>query len=460
MADINSYGIKFSEERYASKDDVKKHFNMSSVDQFWNLILDYRKGLTSTFELPSIDRVKYSLVFTKSISNRINDVERKLCKAYMEYINLSSRAKNIFEHKRYERIASSILASNNIAMSPTFVDSLIDKNISTIPSDYLVLANYLESLNYIKSYDGSKISLYDLNSIYSILESGTKSSLGKDDIIFRKLECEEPHYYNQGYVYKSALVDRIPDMMNSLIEFVNDENHYALVRAISCLFYVDYVMPYDYLRSEDSVLNFKLVLARNDFSLFSTYLNIENLYFAKNAKLDQVKELVQKTMDLTYFFDFILDYLKEDIATIFDDLATSKKDEMVFESKEEVKEEIKEDDNRLSEETIPQKKEEYVTLYGQVDVALPIFPQGLKEDDVERIVIDLMETYPTLKRTQAHFYAKHCTIGRTYTIQQFKNEEGTSYETARTSMDALAMLGFYEKTNLRNKFVYKPIPRR
>ena len=68
MADINSYGIKFSEERYASKDDVKKHFNMSSVDQFWNLILDYRKGLTSTFELPSIDRVKYSLVFTKSIS--------------------------------------------------------------------------------------------------------------------------------------------------------------------------------------------------------------------------------------------------------------------------------------------------------------------------------------------------------------------------------------------------------
>ena len=133
---------------------------------------------------------------------------------------------------------------------------------------------------------------------------------------------------------------------------------------------------------------------------------------------------------------------------------------MVFESKEEVKEEIKEDDNRLSEETIPQKKEEYVTLYGQVDVALPIFPQGLKEDDVERIVIDLMETYPTLKRTQAHFYAKHCTIGRTYTIQQFKNEEGTSYETARTSMDALAMLGLYEKTNLRNKFVYKPIPRR
>ena len=204
MADINSYGIKFSEERYASKDDVKKHFNMSSVDQFWNLILDYRKGLTSTFELPSIDRVKYSLVFTKSISNRINDVERKLCKAYMEYINLSSRAKNIFEHKRYERIAGSILASNNIAMSPTFVDSLIDKNISTIPSDYLVLANYLEALNYIKSYDGSKISLYDLNSIYSILESGTKSSLGKDDIIFRKLECEEPHYYNQGYVYKSA----------------------------------------------------------------------------------------------------------------------------------------------------------------------------------------------------------------------------------------------------------------
>ena len=43
---------------------------------------------------------------------------------------------------------------------------------------------------------------------------------------------------------------------------------------------------------------------------------------------------------------------------------------------------------------------------------------------------------------------------------QFKKEEDVAYETARTSMDFLADSGFYKKSQIRNKFVYTPIPRR
>jgi len=99
-------------------------------------------------------------------------------------------------------------------------------------------------------------------------------------------------------------------------------------------------------------------------------------------------------------------------------------------------------------------------IYGDSNVALPIFPAGLKDSDIDNIVTNLMETYPSIKKNQAHFYASHCTIGKSYTIQQFKKIEMTSYETARTSMDYLTSLGFYDKEKLRNKFIYKPIPRR
>ena len=32
----------------------------------------------------------------------------------------------------------------------------------------------------------------------------------------------------------------------------------------------------------------------------------------------------------------------------------------------------------------------------------------------------LLETDPMLRKTQAHFYARHCSVGKYYTIQQFK----------------------------------------
>ena len=108
----------------------------------------------------------------------------------------------------------------------------------------------------------------------------------------------------------------------------------------------------------------------------------------------------------------------------------------------------------------PQPSVGSVQIYGKVDVALPVFPSGFGAEDIEKVTTDLMETYPTLRKSQAHFYASHCTIGRSYTIQEFKKSEDTSYETARTSMDYLAQLGFYEKAKIRNKFVYRPIPRR
>ena len=64
---------------------------------------------------------------------------------------------------------------------------------------------------------------------------------------------------------------------------------------------------------------------------------------------------------------------------------------------------------------------------------------------------------PSLSRSQAFFYARHCTLGMSYTISQFKKEVGCAYETARTSMDNLVNLGYYRKEMLRNKFIYTPV---
>ncbi len=82
---------------------------------------------------------------------------------------------------------------------------------------------------------------------------------------------------------------------------------------------------------------------------------------------------------------------------------------------------------------------------------------SLSDKEVKETAKYLLETNPLLRKKQALFYASHCTIGRFYTIQDFKKAARCAYETARTSMDGLAELGFYEKKQIKNKFVYTPI---
>ena len=89
--------------------------------------------------------------------------------------------------------------------------------------------------------------------------------------------------------------------------------------------------------------------------------------------------------------------------------------------------------------------------------SLSLEPQRLSEREAKEYVLYLLETNPSLNKKQASFLASHCTMGRYYTIQNFKTYAKVAYETARTSMDKLASLGYYEKLQVKNKFVYTPV---
>lgn len=80
--------------------------------------------------------------------------------------------------------------------------------------------------------------------------------------------------------------------------------------------------------------------------------------------------------------------------------------------------------------------------------------KGLENDNFARALVEL---YPHIKYTQALFYARHRSVGRYYTIGQFKDFLDCAYETARTSMEFLTSIGLYNKEQLKNKFVYTPV---
>ena len=133
------------------------------------------------------------------------------------------------------------------------------------------------------------------------------------------------------------------------------------------------------------------------------------------------------------------------------------KEEKVVESKKEpVIEDVFKNIEPYEEEVIKSDSTQNIPQYNS-EIAIKNIPSGLKEEDAKRLEQHLLEMNPSLSRSQAFFYARHCTLGMSYTISQFKKEVGCAYETARTSMDNLVNLGYYRKEMLRNKFIYTPV---
>ena len=91
------------------------------------------------------------------------------------------------------------------------------------------------------------------------------------------------------------------------------------------------------------------------------------------------------------------------------------------------------------------------------ELAFSQIPEVLDEKAASRLEEHLLEMDPSLKKGEAYFYARHCTMHMNYTIAQYKKALGCAYETARTSMEHLVELHYYEKAAIKNKFVYTPI---
>lgn len=466
-------GIRWSEEKYATKDEVRDAYNMSMIDNIWKQIIDYRRLYTKTLDLHNIDRTPYMVVVTQTIQLKVASVERRLSRILVKTHDMKAYGKELFAKRRYAKTIEVLDSNYKTNISQEMVSHLLDEDLSTIPSQYSLIYNYIRTLKYYAS--GHYTDIID----YRLLESILKQIQGVyfDNLTlekeYREEEIETSHYYQNNYVYKAAPIERIADMIDELCNFVRESDLSPVIKAIVANYYLNYVKPFDYLNEEANALFAKICLGHFDFDEASMYLNFEKIVFDTDEKLNKISVECQKTLDLTYYVNYILDLLDEDLKDILDEIVLTERDEIKNEqidlsedeglnAKSMVEEEAKPSERSVAvmarpvEFVKPQEPSPYI---GESNVALPVFPAGLKEQDVEGIVTNLLEVYPYLKRTQAHFYARHCTIGKHYTISQFKKEENVAYETARTSMDFLAENGFYSKTKVRNKFVYSPVPR-
>ena len=231
----------------------------------------------------------------------------------------------------------------------------------------------------------------------------------------------------------------------------------------------------------------KYILSTNGLETLAYYLNLEDLFADHYMECLKIFTEVQKTDDLTYFVRYFI----KNVSSLMEKAQTTNnlvqaealKEDYYYDAYEEahieqveeisvVKEETKEVKEERVEEVVDKQteevnevKEETSTILEEKEpdisgLAISYLPPVLDEKALKRLEEDLLESDPELKRGQAKFYARHCTMGKRYTIQQFKKEINCAYETARTSMDGLVELGYYRQEMVKNKKVYTPIKRK
>jgi hypothetical protein len=464
------HGVRFSDEMYATKDEVKRALNISNIDSIWEKINVYRSYYMKQTPLRNVERVPFSVVLPPRLQTEVIKLEKKLSKLLIKYSRHGTNGTNLikeFDKKEYLYILRTLSRINEIKVGDDTLKAIVDETLPNVPVEYLVLSNYYKTLKYFKTRYAGQINTSLLISLYCKLINREFDPTDFSQY-FRKTELiEKSDHVFLGRHYEAAPVDRIYELVDSLCDFLNNSQFFGTINAIIAYFYIIYIKPFEDFNEEIAILLMKYVLAHYDNEDIATFLPLEELLQKEREKyLRSVNLESEMRLDLTYTINYVVEVLQELVAQVEDDvneidslLVYQEQRQDDFSSVNQVtrtevvnspsENTIKKEENFSSEETLPSYSVER-------KVALPVLPVGLDENDAEMVAQHLIELYPTMKRNQAEFYARHCTVGKYYTISQYKKEQNVAYETARTSMDNLVNLGFYKKENIRNKFVYTP----
>lgn len=496
---MDQLNARYTEERYLRKRELSKALGMSLVDDYWATILNYRSRFKmelpirdargQRFYITMCEGVKAKLKAFDSLAVRIGNLASSFNNDEEGRVELRKRS--------YLSMLSNVSLINRAGMNELSVKALINGTYQEKEPKHQSVIDYMRALD-------SLISKEDIPFERDALGIAYQEAMGEEELssFYRDIELDANAARN---IYVSNLsINALPsgmidDRMNDLETFLDDENLDASLKALVSMFYVDYVKPFASKNSESALLMAKILFA-NGTGKGCYYLPLEGWLIPTTDSMVTSRD-VQSTLDLTYYLidavAFLSKALKEmenlikDIkikpfeveakqlseeekreaedaglfnegeqSSIFDEVGTEEKPVVEIKPVIEerpiaqpirpvVKEEKKETVKRIS-------PEQYGAAMGGGELSIEVEKSSLSNKEVREYGKYLLQSDPLLNKNQAYFLARNCTIGRYYTIQDFKHFAKCAYETARTSMDKLADLGYYEKLQVKNKFVYTP----
>ena len=467
--------IRFTDEKYASKSEVMKELGTSLVDNIWANILAYRRSHYIKTTLKCIDSSDLLLYKGEGIDNLISSLEEKLSH-YISECEMFSDDDKLFEQFKLNSSANliSYLSSfhkqeKSEALSRGLVKGSLKPN-NEIDEFLLRYKNTLDNLSSFEINEDFILRLHD-------------GLVGRNEGYRRNDDNSLTNRVLIDRLYSSAKAAYIPMFVNQLINFINNSELPFVYKGLIACYYLNLIKPFNSYNEEVSLLLLKAILMNEGVGPLIKIVPLEKVFSLPSEQLSKMLNDSQRYSDVTYFLShaaraFVLgveeinDYLALYKGTVMRE-ETYQEDEVLQddllqaepeEEPEPIVEPVKEEP--VKEVAPAPKKEKKAKPVNQdlqptyTGIAINVITPELDEAEAKKLEKQLLELDPLLRKGEAKFYARHCVLGRNYTIQQFKKTNNCAYETARTGMDHLVELGYYRKGAIKNKFIYTPIPRR
>lgn len=447
--------FRFTEDLYASKTEVMKALNTSLVDNIWANILAYRKTYFKPLGLFTFSKSEYYLCACQYIISKNAQMEMKLLKVMRELSSVNPEDYSSLEYYCYLNLLKSVAKNEELDSSEVRMRSILRNEVKYLDEANSILPRYIDALNYLKRHYTNNIDIAFIQTLHRFL-------IGNDDSYLRvKNDEDRSNKVLIGRNYTSAPFNLIEPLMTDLCNFINNTVVEPIIRSYIVYFYTVMVKPFDRYSDEIALLLAKAVLARDSIGELAVLLPLENILVEAKENMTRLLTDAQKYNDVTYFVRYGLDFQEPLINNFIDYIVRFKtqyiKEEFFgVDEEESPKEEIKEQ----REEKVPPQVKEVEPVKDAGEMAINIVIPQIDEKEAQKLEQYLLESDPSLKKGEARFYARHCRLGMNYTIQQYKKFNHCVYETARTSMDHLAELGYYRKEQVKNKFIYSPVNRR
>lgn len=477
-------GERFSNERYLTMTQVSKTLGTTLIDDIWKEVLTYRSAFMSQLSLRTVERNRLRIVLTPKINDRITQLDRRLSRIQMRLNEFMVQDEQKLHIKTllYKDILKTVASTYDITFNEAIVAQLINGSASVLTPREMFLHDYFRGLELLQT---SKERVFDETLLADIGRLFNMPPLS--NYIYRTTEVKSArHVAVINNIQNHVLVNQIVDAINDFYAFFKNSrssgNLPTIAMAAVILFFFDYIKPFEVHSELIAIILAKSYLAQNELELLAPYLNFELLLEKYNEAREDIFSEVKKSSDITYFLDLFMNVVNESLEIIEERIAYVATHELIAE-KHELDEEIG-DDLPLANDLFTHARQEQISARKPTPVfspkpgavQLPVaeekegmitpteanlgvseLPLSLSENDILRLERHLREIDPSLSRASAYFYARHCTIGKYYTINDFKEVTGCAYETARTSMDHLAYSGYYRKEKFKNKFLYTPM---
>ena len=475
-------GERFSNERYLTRNQVSRALGTTLIDDIWKEVLQYRNAFMTTLPLRTVERNRINIVLTPTISDRISQLDRRLTRiqARIQELTVNHVQFEALNALLYRDILKTVASGYDITFNEGIVTQLINDAVSVLSPREMFLNDYYRGLELVSNAQWLSFDERLLGDVGRIFNAPSLSNY-----IYRTTEIKAPRQLVIGSLYPHVPVNQVTDFLADFYKFMASDSLPTIVQSALTIFYLDYIKPFEAHSEIIAVLVAKSFLAQNELSFIAPFINFELMNDKYKENVEEIFQEVKKSGDLTYFIDLFINVLNESLQAVENHITFVTTSELEAEihgldeevAPVEVKEVINEEPEDLFGYAKLEEKAKPLPIYTPKASATPLpqetptatkvtvaeaglgiseLPPQLSENEILRLERHLKESDPSLSRAEAYFYARHCTMGKYYTINDFKEVIGCAYETARTSMDHLSNSGYYRKEKFKNKFIYTP----